>query len=346
MTDFNENSPFVEGGKREIEAIFKKKVFDPKIYLNVKLNEDESERVVRIRILPANPKSKKISTDIHIHSMKVPTEIAKSGFKAFTCLLDTHIDENMRDKRGCPFCNEFERYKNEAMKLKDANGNVSKTTEWKALWKEAFKLQPKTAHIVRVIDRDHEEEGVKFWRFNEWDNGKGCYDYLKDIYKVYNENAAKIAYKAQYGTSPKKEELESFMLDDNGRIKEFYNVFDLYEGHDIKLTLTHGEKTKDRTEIKIMAELEECPLSEDEEQIQAWINDKKTWSDAYAVKNYDYMEVILKGGIPVFDKSLNKFVAKEEKEANDEQAEREAVEELRKGGSEASELTPDSDLPF
>jgi hypothetical protein len=55
--------------------------------------------------------------------------------------------------------------------------------EWKTLWKQAFKFQPKTAHIIRVIDRDHEDEGVKFWRFNEWDNGKGSYDELKRIYK-------------------------------------------------------------------------------------------------------------------------------------------------------------------
>lgn len=346
MADYNENSPFMENNKTEREDGYKKKVFDPKIYLNVKLDEDENEREVRIRIIPAQPGSKKISTDIHIHSMKVPTEVAKSGFKAFTCLNDKHVDESMRDTRGCPFCNEFEAHKAEAMKFKDSEGNISNITQWKALWKEAYKYQPKTAHIVRVIDRDHEDEGVKFWRFNEWDNGKGCYDYLKDIYKNYNENAAKIAYKAEYGEKPNKEQLEAYMTDENGHTKEFYNVFDLEEGHDIKLTLTHGEKTKERTEIKIMAELEESPLSEDKEQVAAWINDTKTWNDAYVVKSYDFMDVVLNGGIPVWDKEQGKFVSKEEKSESDEKAEREAAEEVRKAGEIHSNDNADEDLPF
>lgn len=346
MADYNDNSPFVEEEKKNREDVYKKKVFDPKIYLNVKLAEDEDTREVRIRILPASPTTKKISTDIHIHSMKVPTEVAKSGFKAFTCLNDQHIDETMRDSRGCPFCNAFDAYKAEAMKLKDADGNISNSIQWKALWKEAYKYQPKTAHIVRVIDRDNESEGVKFWRFNEWDNGKGCYDYLKDIYKEYNENAAKKAFRNEFKKSATKEELENYMRDEYGRIKEFYNVFDLYEGHDIKLTLTRGEKTKDRTEIKIMADLEETPLSDNETQIDAWINDVKTWNDAYVVKNYDFMEVILNGGIPVYDKNLGKFVSKEEKEENDIQAEQEAAEEIRKGAKTAIEDDSDEDLPF
>ena len=346
MADYNENSPFMENNKTEREDGYKKKVFDPKIYLNVKLDEDENEREVRIRIIPAQPGSKKISTDIHIHSMKVPSEVAKSGFKAFTCLNDEHVDPTMKDSRGCPFCNAFDKHKAEAMKLKDADGNISNSIQWRALWKEAYKYQAKTAHIIRVIDRDHEDEGVKFWRFNEWDNGKGCYDYLKDIYKQYNETAARQAYRSEFKENPTKEQLESFMKDENGRVKEFYNVFDLEHGHDIKLTLTHGERTKDRTEIKIMADLEETPLSFNEEKVKLWINDPKTWNDAYVVKNYDFMEVVLNGGIPVWSKEFGKFVSKEEKEESDAQAEQQAAEEIRKAGEVVVEDNPDEDLPF
>lgn len=346
MPDYNENSPFMDEAKQEREDGYKKKVFDPKIYLNAKLEEDEDSREVRIRILPASPTSKKISTDIHIHSMKVPTEVAKSGFKAFTCLNDEHVDSSMKDQRGCPFCNAFEMHKAEAMKLKDANGNITNIAQWKALWKEAYKYQAKTAHIVRVIDRDHEDEGVKFWRFNEWDNGKGCYDYLKDIYKEYNETAAKKAYRNEYKANPSKEELEAFMKDENGRTREFYNVFNLENGHDIKLSLTHGERTKDRTEIKIMADLEETPLSYKEEEVNEWLNDTKTWNDAYVVKNYDFMDVVLNGGIPVFDKNVGKFVSKEEKDKNDEKVEQEAAEEIRKAGETVAESNPEEDLPF
>lgn len=343
MAEINDNTPFNEEEKHEREDGYKKKVFDPKIYLNVKLAEEEKTREVTIRILPAAPNSKKISTDIHIHSMKVPEEVAKSGFKAFTCLNDSHVEEH--DSRGCPFCNMFEQYKAEAMKLKDKDGNISNIPLWKSLWKEAYKYQPKIAHIVRVIDREHEDEGVKFWRFNEWDNGKGCYDYLKEIYKTYNESAAKREYKKEFGKLPsKKEELDEFMKDENGKVKEFYNVFNLEDGHDIKLTLTKGENTKDRTEIKIMAEVDETPLTEDETLRTQWINDTKTWNDAYVVKNYDYLEVVMNGGIPVFDKTVGKFVSKETKEENADKAEQEAVQEIRNGEAPQPETT--DDLPF
>jgi hypothetical protein len=345
MTDYNENSPFVEGERKEREDGYKKKVFDPKIYLNVRLDEEEKEREVRIRILPAKPGSKKISTAVHIHNMKVSTEVAKSGFKAFTCLNDKLVDESMKDPRGCPFCNEYEIHRAEAMKFKDAQGTITDVPQWKALWKEAYRLQPKIAHIVRVIDRDHEDEGVKFWRFNEWDNGKGCMDYLKEIFNTYNENAAKSQYKKEHGTKPTKEELEAYMLDENGKLKVFYDVFNIEDGHDIKLTLTHGERTKDRTEIKIMADLEETSLSDDPAQVEAWINDPKTWNDAYVVKNYDFVDVVLHGGVQVWDKEQGKYVSKEEKDEADKQSEVEAAEELRNGWRPIIE-TNNEDLPF
>lgn len=59
MADYNENSPFMENNKTEREDGYKKKVFDPKIYLNAKLDEDENEREVRIRIIPAQPGQRK-----------------------------------------------------------------------------------------------------------------------------------------------------------------------------------------------------------------------------------------------------------------------------------------------
>ncbi len=343
MTDYNDNSPFVENEGRKREDVYKKKVFDPKIYLNVRLSEGESSREMRIRILPASPGSSKISTDIRIHSMKVPTEVAKSGFKAFTCLNDPHV--NSSDKRGCPFCNAFEDYKKEAMKLKDPQGNITNLMQWKALWKEAYRYEAKIAHIVRVIDRDHEGEGVKFWRFNEWDNGKGCYDYLKDIYKLYNEDAARRTYAAEYKTNPTQEQLAEYMTNEKGGTKAFYNVFDLEHGHDIRLTLTRGDNT-DRTELKIMAELGESPLSYDPQQVETWVNDPKTWNDAYAVKNYDYLDVVLNGGIPVYDSSVGKYVPKEEREENAAKMEREAAEEAIDYIPSDNEEAKDDDLPF
>lgn len=342
MTDFNENTPFNEEEKQTNNESTNKPKFNPKNYLNAKLDEDEDRREVKIRIIPAQPGSNKISTDIHIHSLKVDPQIAQSGFKSFTCLNDSHLE----GQHGCPFCEKFNEFAEEAKKLKTPDGKIINKEAWKSLWKEAYKYQPKVAHIIRVIDRDHEDEGVKFWRFNEWDNGKGCYDELKRIYKQYNENAAIEKYETEFGKTPSKEELEKYMKTPDGKLISFYDVFNLEDGHDIVLTLTKGENTKNRTEVSIAADLRAKPLSLNKENVEKWVNDTKTWQDAYAVKNYDYLKVVLDGGIPVFDRTLNKYVSKAEKEANDKKAEAEAAQEIKNAVKENVSVEPTDDLPF
>ena len=36
------------------------------------------------------------------------------------------------------------------------------------------------------------------------------------------------------------------------------------------------------------------------------------WTDVYKVKPYDYLSIILKGGVPVYNKELQKFVDRDE----------------------------------
>jgi hypothetical protein len=40
------------------------------------------------------------------------------------------------------------------------------------------------------------------------------------------------------------------------------------------------------------------------------VADNRTWEDVYSLKSYDYLEIIVKGGVPVWDKDLKKFVDK------------------------------------
>ena len=58
-----------------------------------------------------------------------------------------------------------------------------------------------------------------------------------------------------------------------------------------------------------------------------WIQDDKKWYDVYTVKSYDYMAIIAQGGIPVFNKELNKYVDKEEMNKIKEEAEKKRIEE-------------------
>ena len=55
---------------------------------------------------------------------------------------------------------------------------------------------------------------------------------------------------------------------------------------------------------------ESTKLSDSAEQETAWLNDKKVWTDVYSTKNYEYLELVVNDEIPVFNKALDKFVAK------------------------------------
>jgi hypothetical protein len=51
-------------------------------------------------------------------------------------------------------------------------------------------------------------------------------------------------------------------------------------------------------------------LSDDAELAAKWLSDKRTWRDVYATKPYEYLEIVVKGGEPTYDKKLNRWVDK------------------------------------
>lgn len=130
--------------------------------------------------------------------------------------------------------------------------------------------------VVRCIERGHEEDGVKFWLFSDSKNKDGVYDKIFAIFKK--------------------------------RLEKGKNIFDVNEGKDLTLTLTKDVLGK--TRITITDDDDLTPLTEDEELGLSWINDPKKWTDVYKVKPYEYMSVVLNGGVPVYDKELKKFVDK------------------------------------
>lgn len=132
--------------------------------------------------------------------------------------------------------------------------------------------------VVRCIERGHEEDGVKFWLFSDSKNKDGVYDKIFAIFKK--------------------------------RLEKGKNIFDVNEGKDLTLTLTKDVLGK--TRINITDDDDLTPLTEDTELGLSWINDPKKWTDVYKVKPYDYMSIVLNGGVPVYDKELKKFVDKNE----------------------------------
>lgn len=315
-------SPFYDEESKTTRT--EKREFNPELYLDTRIPAGKQSRETKIRILPASADTNKISIPLKIHSLNgLSTEIAASGYKAFICLNDPHVDSH--DERGCPMCNHSKELFEEAQKYKDGNSEEYRAiiekakaceqsnpegyaklmkeaeeckkrdeAKYKAICKEAYRYQPKTAYIVRVIERGAEDKGVKFWRFNKWDNGKGCMDQLKNI---YNRRRA----------------------DSLSQLGEDYDVFDLDRGRDIVMTLSKGLNT-DRVEVSLQDASFDTKLSNDPEQVKAWVNDPKTWRDAYSVKTYEYLDVVVNGGVPRYDRELGVFVNKyDEKKSETDQ---------------------------
>ena len=276
METYNVSPRFIEG-KNDNAENKKKFEFNEKNYLNLRLNPGETTRQVKIRILPVSATDQNFYLILNTHSTKVSSEVAKSGFKSFICLNEPLLEG--KEERGCPLCNKYK-----AM-LEESN-SAQNSIERKALFKQATQYIPKKTFIVRVIERGCEEEGVKFWRFNAHTDGKGCYDQLKSLYEIRNN-----------------ESIES--------TGEEYNIFDLIEGKDIIITLTKDPSTE-RVSTVITDAGFKSPLSKSEAKIHEWVNDEKKWSDMYATKNYEYLELIANNEIPFYNKETGSWVAKKQ----------------------------------
>jgi hypothetical protein len=51
-------------------------------------------------------------------------------------------------------------------------------------------------------------------------------------------------------------------------------------------------------------------LSEDKELMDTWLADEGTWESVFPVKSYEYLEIIVRGDTPVWDRDKC-FVSKE-----------------------------------
>lgn len=281
----------------------KKTSFDPKNYLDLKLKEHEATKTVKVRFLPISATDGTVFYEIITHALKVDKEIAKSGFKSYVCLNSKNIDSN----EECPICKKSKELFDKAAQARTEGNNALS----KSLFKEACSLKKKRTFITRVIDRDHEDEGVKFWRFNENSKGEGVYDKLMSLFKTRKEEAIEEG-------------------------EEDYNIFDLYNGKDIIINISKSlipdgfGGVKETIAYNITDSGIRKPLSKDIEKANMWLNDPKTWKDVYSLKNAQYLELVVDGKIPVYDKDLGKFVEKTEYDAQTKKEEEAAATEILK----------------
>jgi hypothetical protein len=144
-------------------------------------------------------------------------------------------------------------------------------------------------YIARGIQRGKEAEGVKFWRFNHVTNGAGIMDKLTPIIK---------------------------RLETKGRGAGA--IWNPIAGRDIVISLVKDKskgKGKEYTKVASIQVEDPSPLSTDETQMEAWLNDSKTWKDVYSKKPIEYLRIVADGGTPVWSSELKKLVSQSDDES-------------------------------
>lgn len=221
----------------------------------------------------------------------------------------------------CPFC--------ETSKLaKDLKYQASTEPEKKKYGDIEYLNKVKEQWVVRCIERGHEEDGVKFWLFSHSKKGDGVYDKIMNIVQT-RYMASKVVGRED-------------------------NILDINNGKDLVITLS--KDTQGKTVINVIDDSIASPLSNDPAQVSEWINDTKDWTEVYTIKPYEYMAIVVQGGVPKWSKEHNcyvdKTIADEENKAKEE-AEIQAkvtpikkdlsvVEEPKRGGI----FLDDEDEPF
>ena len=272
--------------KENVEETRPAVTYDKKNYINTRLEPNESQKMIRVRLLPFDTESGTPFHKIYMHTLKVDKEMSASGWRTFVC-----PSKNGHNK-PCPFCET-------AAKAKEMHDAATTQAERDKYWEIERQNKVRDTWIVRCIDRDHEEDGVKFWMFNSSRKKDGVYD---KIINLFNQRWASAQAK--------------------GKVN---NIFDLQDGKDLIITIQRDAMGK--TVMQITDDDEKSPLSESEEQMEAWVNDPKKWTDVYSEKPYDFLAIVVEGGIPYYNKETQTWM---DKSTMKEMADKKVEESLTK----------------
>ncbi len=138
----------------------------------------------------------------------------------------------------------------------------------------ARQYRPRKFYIVKVIDRENEEHGPKFWRFKDNYKQEGILDKIIPIWKQKGD------------------------------------VTDSNEGRDLIVDLSKSKTPSgiEYTVVKTIMYDDPAPIHSDKSQMKEWVEDELTWKDVYAQKPVEYLEAIARGETPVWDTELKKYV--------------------------------------
>ena len=169
-------------------------------------------------------------------------------------------------------------------------------------------------YIVKVIDRDAEEDGVKFWRFKHNYKKEGILDKIIPIWRAKGD------------------------------------VTDPQKGRDLILELTKSKTNSGSYYTVIQAVMydDPQPISDNEDTLKSWVEDELTWADVYSKKPVEYLEAIARGETPRWDSDSGKYAYSDS--TVDETViggkSKSSSGKVEKTPDPQAESAPDEDMPF
>jgi hypothetical protein len=138
----------------------------------------------------------------------------------------------------------------------------------------ATQYKSRKFYIVKVIDRDHEEDGVKFWRFKHNYKNEGILDKIIPIWRNKGD------------------------------------VTDPTTGRDLIIELTKSKTPagKEYTTVSTIMYDDPAPIHSDKDLMNSWVNDELSWTDVYSKKPVEYLEAIARGETPKWDSDKGGYV--------------------------------------
>jgi len=251
-----------------------------KKYFSAVLQKNEKSAQKRIRILPTKDGTSPF-VEVWYHEIQVNGQWVK--------LYDPDKNDNQRS----PLTEVY----NELM-----------STGKKEDKELASQYRSRLFYIVKVIDRDNEQDGVKFWRFKHNYKQEGVLDKILPIWKAKG------------------------------------NVTDPENGRDLIIELTKAKtpQGKEYTVIQTIMYDDPSPLHEDTGIKEGWVQDELTWNDVYSKKPVEYLEAVALGETPMWNSELKKYVYGDEAEIQLGGTKKEEVKVLDPQANDE----PSEDLPF
>jgi hypothetical protein len=216
-----------------------------KKYFAAILKDNEKQAQKRIRILPT-PDGSSPFKEVWFHEINVDGKWQK------------FYDPGKNDNERSPLSEVYEELMSTG---KESDKELAK------------QYKPRKFYIVKVIDRDNEQDGPKFWRFKHNYKQEGIFDKIIPIYKAKGD------------------------------------VADADKGRDLILELTKAKTPKGAfyTVIQTVMYDDPTPVHEDDDTMKSWVEDELTWDGVYSKKPAEYLEAIARGETPRWDSDAGKY---------------------------------------